>query len=381
MSTKIKISIITALLLISLTISFGAGCVLGQQTSAVPSQGLNTIEQAWNIIFNDYVDRIKLNPDELSQNAIRNMIETINDPYSAYIDPESYKLERAGLEGKYEGIGAHVTMKDEKITIIAPIKDSPAEKAGIRAGDVVLGVDGKSTAGMSITEVILLIRGPEGTPVTVLVQHEGETEPVEITIVRARIEVSSVIFEMRETIAYIQITEFSERTNDELIQVLEKFSQNKPAGIIMDLRNNPGGLLDVVIDVVSHFITDGVVVKVVDNRGNETILEVNKQETTITDIPMVILVNQYSASGSELTSGALQDYKRATIAGSTTFGKGSVNILRPLDDGSAIYITTARWLTPDGRLIEGKGIEPDYKLELEGEDAIQWAIDYLNRNR
>ncbi|MDH5695997.1 MAG: S41 family peptidase, partial [Dehalococcoidia bacterium] len=185
-----------------------------------------------------------------------------------------------------------------------------------------------------------------------------------------------VHFEMMWDIAYINISYFSERTDEELSPVLESITQQAAAGIILDLRSNPGGLLDAAIDVASFFLEEGVVVDVVDNEGKQTAYSVKPSEIT-TDLPLVVLVDGYSASGSEVLIGALQDHARATIAGTRTYGKGSVNILRQLKDGSGLYITTARWLTPQGRLIEGEGLYPDYELELEGESAIHWALDFL----
>ncbi len=376
MSKPIKIMLLTLLLVTSLALSFGAGCALGTRTSPGPSQGLDIIEQAWSIIFDDYVDKDRLDTTTLSQAAIKGMMDALDDPYTSYLDAETYQLSLSSLEGKFEGIGAHVTIKDEQLTIIAPIADSPAAKAGIKAGDIILEINGRSTSEMSLAEAVLIIRGPKGTPVTLLVLHQGETEPEEIEIVRAEIELSSVHFEMREDIAYIRITHFSERTNEELPPVLQSITQEAATGIILDLRSNPGGLLETVIDVASHFLREGVVINVVDSQGERTTLTV-KPKRVITDLPLIVLVDSYSASGSEVLAGALQDYGRATIAGSRTFGKGSVNVLRQLKDGSGLYITTARWLTPNGRLIEGEGLYPDYELELNGEDAIQWAIDFL----
>jgi carboxyl-terminal processing protease len=302
------------------------------------------------------------------------MVEALDDPYSSYLDTAAYELSRRNFEGKFECIGAYVAAKDGQIVIVAPIADSPAEKAGIRAGDVILEIDGRSTEGISLVEAVLNIQGPKGTPVTLLVLHQEETEPEEVTIIRAEIELPSVHSEMKDDIAYIRITYFSERTAQELAPILENITQ-EAAGIILDLRSNGGGLLDTVIDVAGFFLREGVVLEVVDNQGEHTTYLV-KHSQIITDLPIVVLVDGYSASGSEVLSGALQDYARATIAGATTFGKGSVNILRQLKDGSGLYITTARWLTPNGRLIEGKGLDPDYALG-EDEDAIQWAIDFL----
>ena len=375
MSKTMKIILISLLSVAILALTFGTGYNLGQ-IPAGPSDGLETVKQVWNIIFDDYVDRDQLDPDTLSEGAIKGMLEALDDPYTSYLDAETHQLGLSGLEGELEGIGAQVAIRDEQLTIIAPIANSPAAAAGIRAGDVVLEVDGQSTAEMSLAEAVLNIRGPKGTSVRLLILHQDESEPKEIEIVRAKIELPSVHFEMREDIAYINITHFSGRTSEELATALESMAREEVRGIILDLRSNPGGILEIVVDVTSYFLPEGVVVSVVDNRKEHATLEVNPKEM-ITDLPMVVLVDSFSASGSEVLAGALQDYGRATIAGSQTFGKGSVNVLQKLKDGSGLYITTARWLTPNGRLIEGEGIKPDIELELEGEEAIQWAMDYL----
>jgi carboxyl-terminal processing protease len=376
MSKTIKIIVISLLLAAIVGLSFGAGCVLGTRNSSEPETGLEVVEEAWEVILQDYVDKDNLDTGTLAQGAIEGMVEALDDPYTSYLDAETYQLSLRSLEGKFEGIGAYVGMRDEQLIIIAPIADSPADKAGIKAGDVILEVDGESTSDMSLAEAVLNVQGPAGTTVTLLILHEGETEPVVIEIVRAEIELPSVQFEMREEIAYINITYFSERTAQELSPVVESINQQAATGIILDLRSNPGGLLGAVVDAAGFFLDEGVVLDVVDNEGNRDIYSVRPGEIS-TDLPMVVLVDEYSASGSEVLAGALQDHGRATIAGAKTFGKGSVNILRQFTDGSGLYITSARWLTPNGRLIEGEGLYPDYELELEGEDAIQWAIDYL----
>jgi len=379
MSKVLKIMVI-ALVVVSLALSFGAGCALGTGTPAGSSQGLGIVEEAWNIIFQDYVDRDELDASQLSQAAVRGMVEALDDPYTVYLDAETYQLSLSSLEGKFEGIGAEVAISDSQLVIIAPIADSPADMAGIKAGDKILEIDGKPTSEMSLVEAVLLVRGPQGTSVRLLILHEGETEPEAIDIVRAEIELTSVRFEMRQDIAYINITHFSEGTDAELLPALDSITAEAATGIILDLRSNPGGVLTAVVDVAGHFLQEGVVVDIVDNQGNHTDIPVNG-EGAIIDLPLVVLVDSYSASGSEVLAGALQDYGRATIAGTRTFGKGSVNVLRQLEDGSGLYITTGRWLTPNGHLIEGEGIAPDYELELEGEDVIQWAIDYLEGNK
>ena len=377
---KITRFALSILLVVIIVLVFGVGFVLGGRSPSTQGEGLDIVGQAWNIIFTDFVDKGQLDSGELSRAAIEGMIEKLDDPYTSYLDNEDFQLGLTELEGEFNGIGAHVGIKDDRLTIIAPITGTPAAEAGIRAGDIILEIDGTSTEGMSLVEAVLKIRGPRGTPVTLLVLHQGETEPEEIEIIRDKIEVASVSFEMKEDIAYIRIAQFSERTDEELATALQSITEQQARGIILDLRSNPGGLLEAVVNVASLFLPEGVVVKVVSNHESPTTLTVQPDKAT-TDLPMVVLVDEFSASGSEVLAGALQDHGRATIAGTTTYGKGSVNILRQLSDGSGLYITTARWLTPNGRLIEAEGIDPDHTLELSGEDAVRWALDYLKGNR
>ena len=371
--TALLISLLSVAIFI---LSFGFGYVLGI-VAAPQDPDFASIEQAWDIIRNDYVEKDKVDAYQLSQAAIEAMLELLDDPYTTYLDRESYQLSFGDLEGRFEGIGAAITVDDDgQIVVVAPIADTPAAEAGIQPGDAILEVDGVSTSGMGLFEVILKVRGPKGTSVSLLILHPDETEPVEIEIIRDEIKVESVSLEMRDDIAYVRIHEFNEQTNEELSPVLEAIASANASGIILDLRSNPGGLLSTVVDVTSRFLDEGLlVVSIRDNEGNLENLEANSQQIT-TDLPMVVLVDSFSASGSEVLAGALQDHNRATIAGSMTFGKGSVNYLQQLADGSGIYITAARWLTPNGNLIEGEGIVPD--VELEGDEAVQWAIDFLH---
>jgi carboxyl-terminal processing protease len=375
MSERNKVVVIVLLVAAIIVVSFGTGWVVGTRNS--PQRSLGVVGQAWDIIFRDYVDKDKLDAEALAQGAIRGMVEALDDPYTAYLDATAYELSQKNLEGKFEGIGAYVTAdEDGQVVIIAPVAGSPADEAGIKAGDVILAVDGRPAAEMSLVEVVLNVQGPKGTPVTLSVLHQGETEPVVLEIIRAEVELPSVYFEMREDIAYINITNFSERTAIELYPVLVEADQ-QASGIIIDLRSNPGGLLTTVVSVTSFFLDEGVVIDVVDNEGNHFPYSVEPGKM-VTDLPIVVLVDEYSASGSEVLAGALQDYGRAVIAGKQTYGKGSANSLYPLGDGSALYITSARWFTPNGRLIEGEGLAPDYELDLENVDAVQWAVDYLH---
>ncbi len=368
-----------ALLAISLLIVVvAAGCYPLYETSQpATDQNLDKIIEAWNVIQQQHVDKNTLDAKKLSESAIKGMVEALNDPYAAYMNVETYQLETDSLRGKFSGIGAHVSVRDGQLVVIAPIPGSPAEKAGVRAGDKVLQIDDKPTSGMTLTEAVLKVRGPEGTSVKLLVLHEGEAQPVEIEIVREELDLPSVSFEMKQTIAIIRIGYFSERTEEELVAALKSIEEKGATGIILDLRNNPGGILQSVIDVASHFLREGIVVKTVDNEGRSTELNV-QPKNLVTDLPMVVLVNSYSASASEVLAGALQDYSRATIAGAKTFGKGSVNILHQFRDGSGLYITIGRWLTPNGRLIEGQGLMPDFEVNPEGDEIVQWAFDRLS---
>jgi len=376
MSKKTKIVVIAILAAFLLVTSFGAGCVPGSAPAPGSSGGSEVVQEVWDVIFDRYVEKDKLDAAALADAAIKGMVEALDDPYTAYVDAEMHELTASNFEGSIEGIGAHVGMKEDQLVVIAPIIGSPAAEAGIKAGDVILEVDGQPTSEMSLNEAVLNIRGTKGTPVTLLILHQGETVPEEIEIYRDEIKLPSIHFEMRDDIAYIYIHYFSMRTDVELTEALEEIIAAGAAGIVLDMRGNPGGVLTTVVDVAGHFLREGMVVDVVDNEGRHTPSYV-EDGGLVTDLPMVVLVDGYSASGSEVLAGALRDNGRAILAGTTTFGKGSVNVLYPLQDGSALYITIARWLTPNGDLIEGEGIEPDIQLEVTGEEGTQWAIDRL----
>jgi carboxyl-terminal processing protease len=382
MPKRIRISLVVIVSIIILSLAFGAGCILAPNTSTSTSQGVNVnlLNEAWTIISQDYVEPSKVDSTNLNEGAINGMVQALNDPYSAYLSPTNYKLEQSNLQGSFEGVGAQVsTNRNNQIIIIAPLQNSPAAKAGIKTGDIILAVNGQSTQGMSLIEVVNLIRGPAGTAVKLLIQHEGESTPVEITVTREQINISTVTYSVKGDIVYIKISGFDERTNGELQAALQALDLKSATGIMLDLRDNPGGLVTAVVDVASHFIRSGVIITLRDNQGRTTSQSVNPNGI-FSDLPMVVLVNQYSASGSEVLSGALQDYHRATIAGTTTLGKGSYDSLFNLSDGSAIYLTIGRWLTPKGQEIEGKGITPDYTLTQTGDDEVQWAIDFLHNS-
>jgi carboxyl-terminal processing protease len=338
------------------------------------------LDQAWTLITDNYVEPSEANSTALNEGAVKGMVQALNDPYSAYLSPDEYKVVQSGLTGTFSGVGAQVGLNNaNQPVILAPLENSPAAKAGIKTGDVILAVNGVSTQGLSLTETVLLVRGPSGSTVRLLIQHEGEATPVEIDIVRAQISAPDVTYRVVGNVSCIEISSFSENSNAQLNSALQTLDLKDSAGIILGLRDNPGGYVSDVVDVASHFIKKGVIVTLVDNKGARSSQSANPNGV-FTDLPMVVLVNQYSASGSEVLSGALQDYHRATIAGNTTLGKGSYDSFFQLSDGSAIYLTIGRWLTPDGREIEGKGITPDYTLTQTGDQEVQWAIDFLDKS-
>ena len=374
--TKLAVVSITASLLL-MSASLGCSFIPGL-TSAPSKPGI--VDEAWGVISHNYVDKSKVDPTTLGRAAVKGMVDALNDPYTTYLDPQQYKLNITNQQGSFGGIGATVGVRNGQIIIVAPIPGTPADKAGITAGDAIIAVNGESTAGLSIEEVVLRIRGQEGTSVTVTVRHEGATQTQDLVIVRAQIDVPSVVSEMRGSTAYVQLHFFSARTDDELSPVLSGLAKAGATGIVLDLRSNPGGPVDTVVDIASHFVDSGVVLYIVDNSGRETSYPV-RSTSVKTSLPVVLLTDNFSASGSEVLSGFFQDMKRGVVAGTQTFGKGSADQWFQLSDGSAIYLTTSRWLTPNRRLIEGKGITPDYKLDLKGDDLVNWAIDYLNAKR
>ncbi len=369
----------TAILMIILVLLACTGCDIFVFTRSAPtSASADLVNEAWDIISQEYVEPDKVDAIALNRAAVEAMVNALEDPYTAYLDPDEYELNITRQEGAFGGIGATVGVREGHIIIVAPIPGTPAARAGIRSGDTIVAVNGVSIEGLSVEEVVLKIRGPEGTPVKVTVLHEGEDTPVELELVRETINVPSVTYELREGFAYIIITHFSDRTDEELLPFIRQLKTDKAAGIILDLRSNPGGAVDTVVNVASCFLDKGVVLYLVDNVGRETPYPVEKSDVR-TDLPLVVLTDNYSASGSEVLSGALQDYKRGVVAGKVTYGKGSADRWFELSDGSAIYLTVSRWLTPNRRLIEGEGITPDFESDLEGDDLINWAIDYLRK--
>lgn len=386
---KYTVTIIGLLLLVGL--SFGSGFGLARFTTAAPlaprtesPEYFKVFWEAWGITQQNFVDPKALDPLRMTRGAIKGMLDSLGDPHTGYVDPQLYKFEQADLEGAFDGIGAQVGIQNRRLTVIAPMEGSPAEKAGIRPGDLILQIDGKDTTGMSVAEAVSKIRGQKGTKVKLSLLHEGDKRPTEVEIVRDQIRLPSTTRKILPgNIGYVRLAFFSEKVKDDLKPVLESLVKGQVDGLVLDLRNNPGGLLDETISVASQFIKQGVVAYQVDKDGKKTEYPV-RPGGIATDIPMVVLVNKGSASASEILAGAIQDAGRGVIIGEETFGKGSVNRFHELSDGSALYVTFARWLTPKGHLIEGKGLLPDIEVTLTDEDRqagrdpqLDRALEYL----
>ena len=331
--------------------------------------------EVYNHLLEDHYDRDNLTATQLSRGAIRGMLDALDDDHSAFLDPELFSAELERFRGNFEGIGAEVTERNGQIIVVAPIPDTPAEDAGIHSGDVILEVDGQSVEGLSVFEVVDLIRGPGGTDVELLVLHPKASSPVTIVITRGVVIVPTLDLRILSGgLAHLQLNFFGENTLEEFDKAIERAERLKAKGIILDLRNNPGGRVDTVVELTSRFLEDGLVLYQMDGRQNRIEYQVTGGNK-VPDLPLIILINEFSASASEIMAGALRDHGRAQLVGVTSFGKGSVNIQRPLSDGSGVYYSIARWFTPGGDLIEGEGIEPDIVVESDLEGTEDFQLD------
>lgn len=341
------------------------------QTSATPDE-LQTLFipfwEAWNIVHDQYVNQ-PVDDTLLMQGAIRGMLEAVGDDHTYYMDPDVNEAESSSLSGEYQGIGAYVDTRGDFLTVVSPIEGSPAEAAGLRPGDMIIAIDGEDMSGYTPEEARQRVLGEAGTTVILTVAREGEPEPLEFSIVRAKITIPSVTGEMLENdIAYIDINTFGDKTTQELRATLDELLAQNPKGIILDLRFNPGGFLFTSIEVTSEFIDEGIVV--IEQYGDGT------RDTyrtfgngKATDLPIVVLINEGSASASEILAGALQDHGRAKLVGVQSFGKGSVQTWAPLsNDQGAVRVTIARWLTPNERTIQDIGLTPDFVVEMTEDD-------------
>src|SRR5512134_2727738 len=301
------------------------------------------------------------NVDELVNGAIKGMLQTL-DPHSSYLTPDMLKQVEVETKGVFGGLGIEIGVKDGILTVIAPIEDTPAFRAGLKAGDKIVKIENEPTRDMTVTDAVKRLRGEPGTKVTISIVREGLSEPRAFTITRDIIKIKSVKSKtMGDGIAYIKLIQFQQDTNSELEKALQAALKEKQGlkGLVLDLRNNPGGLLDQAVKVADEFVESGLIVYTDGRIESQKYKYFARKEGTYTGFPMVVLVNAGSASASEIVAGALQDHGRAILLGAPTFGKGSVQTILPLEDGSALRLTTARYFTPNGRSIQAKGIEPD----------------------
>lgn len=307
----------------------------------------------------------KVDDTKMYYGALKGLVESLEDPYTRFVEPKALEEENMEMEGEYGGLGIYMASRDGRTIVIAPIEDTPADRAGIKPLDEIIKVDEKNVMGMESDEVVKMLRSPAGKPVTIQIRRKNVDKLIPVKIVREVIKIKTVRMEMLgDGIAYIKLNHFNLKTDGEVRAAIKKATEKKAKGIIMDLRNNPGGLLDVCVDVTSQFIPKGVVVGMKGrfDKANDIL---SAKEGRANNLPLVVIVNEGSASAAEIFAGAVKDHKRGTIVGMKTFGKGSVQTLFNLPDGSGIYVTIARYHTPSGFVLDHKGLQPDIKVEGE----------------
>lgn len=352
-------------LLVGSLLTLGQGVLAGKSADTeLPLDDLRTFTEVFAKIKNDYVEAIE--DKALLENAIRGMLSGL-DPHSAYLVPEDYQELQAGTSGEFGGLGIEVGMEDGFVKVIAPIDDTPAQRAGVMSGDLIIRLNDTPVKGMTLSEAVKIMRGKPGSEIVLTIIRSAEAQPIKITIVRDVIKVTSVKSRtLEEGYGYVRITQFQSRTGENLreaISELKKTNGGSLSGIVLDLRNNPGGVLSAAVSVSDAFLKKGIIVYT-EGRLEEAKLKFNAKPTDILNgAPIVVLVNGGSASASEIVAGALKDHKRAIIMGSKTFGKGSVQTILPMENGSALKLTTARYYTPSGTSIQATGIVPDIVLE------------------
>ena len=351
---------------IGVSLAVGQG-VFAERTAegTLPLEDLRTFTEVFAKIKNDYVEPI--DDKSLLENAIRGMLSGL-DPHSAYLVPDDYQELQTGTSGEFGGLGIEVGMEDGFVKVIAPIDDTPAQRAGVEAGDLVIRLDDTPVKGMSLADAVKVMRGEPGTDIVLTIVREGEDRPIRITITRDVIHVTSVRSRPLEPgYGYVRISQFQLRTGESLREEIDKLREDAGdddlKGVVLDLRNNPGGVLNAAVSVSDAFLEKGIIVYT-EGRMDDAKLTFSAKDSDILDgIPLVVLVNAGSASASEIVAGALQDHGRAVIMGEKTFGKGSVQTILPLGNGSALKLTTARYYTPSGTSIQARGIVPDIALD------------------
>ena len=358
-----KKAFVISSLLVVLTLSLGGTGLSKSPDNGPTYEQLRLFTEVLSIVQNQYVDEVP--PKELIYSAIKGTLRGL-DPHSSFLDPENYKEMQVETSGSFGGLGIEITLRDDILTVVSPIEGTPAYRMGIQPGDRIVKIDGLVTKDMQLSDAVKRMRGKPGTKVTISIVREGMTEPKDVDIVREQIRVHSVrTHDLGDGIAYIKLRQFQEQSSHDLEQSLDKFAKDGMKALVLDLRNNPGGLLTAAVEVTEKFIDDGKMVVYTEGRvRNQNMKFTAHSKKAYASLPMVVLVNQGSASASEIVAGALQDYGRAMVVGTQSFGKGSVQTIIPLSDGSGLRLTTAKYFTPKGRSIHGKGITPDIVVEL-----------------
>ncbi len=395
MQIALKIALTTLIALFIFIMGAGAGYavrdyVVDDQPTEAELQSLALYWEVWHRVEEQFYGQMPTSPAS-TYGAIRGALATLNDPYTLFIEPEPAAEEKAQLEGQFGGIGAFIQRDEAGQVILDPMPDQPAEKAGIRKGDILVAVDGQPISKDMVTdEIVKLVKGEIGSKVILTIKRTDVADTMDITIERAPIETPSVqwrILEQAPKIGYIQLTAFTERTNKELNRAIEELSSQGAESYILDLRGNGGGLLETAVDVGSQFLKEGVVLREDRKNEGERVYDVRPGGKAL-DQPLVLLVNGGTASASEIVAGALQDYKRATLIGEKTFGKGSVQLIYELSDTSRLHVTVAKWFTPNNNAIDGKGLIPEIEVLVTEEDRtnnrdpqLERAVSFLQEGK
>lgn len=328
--------------------------------------------EAWEIVQNKFINQEKIDNDVLIQGAISGMLKSLEDDYSVFLNPEETEIFLEDTEGFFQGIGAEIGLKEGQLQIIAPLPETPAQKAGLMSGDKILKIDEKSTQDMKIDEAVRLIRGPEGSEVVLSIIRDNWDEPRDFSIKRAIIKIPSLEWKIiNNNIAYIKIYHFNKLILNDFSQAVNEFLKKDIRGIVLDLRNNPGGYLDVSVEISKWFLAKDNIILIEERKIDKEIIYKNDKNGKLLDYPLVVLINQGSASGAEIVAGALKDNQRAKIVGEPSFGKGSVQSLEILKNFSSIKITIAKWYTPNKEPINNIGIKPDYIIEMTEKDYLE----------
>lgn len=394
---KILGFIILVVFIFALGWHVGAGQGRQGQTPFAPekqvSQGVGSDKvdmqlfwDVWGLLASRYVDPNVLDYKNMIYGAIRGMVFSLGDPYTTFLTPKENREFQESMNGTLEGIGAELTLRDGLITVVSPLKGSPAKDAGIQPEDVILKVNGEDVQDFTLEQVVTKIRGPKGTKVKLTIGRKGEREPFDVEIVRQTINISSVEWKMVGTIADIELNQFGGKTKEEFTKAIGEILLKRPAGIVLDLRYNGGGYLDGAVDIVSEFVEKGKVVSVKKRNTDEDEVIYVTGKARVAKVPLVVLINKGSASASEIVAGAIRDNGRGTIIGETSFGKGTVQEVENLIDGSSLRITIAKWYTPNNVNISKVGITPDTEVKRTIEDMkanrdpqLDAALDYLKK--